>query len=125
MFLIIAEAELNAAAFNATSVQTPLFVVARRDSAITSASSLPSTKADLLQFIKDERARELFQEGHRLWDLRRWDERIGVSAYDAPNINYSHTNYQISNLLLPVPSIEVNAGKGVVQTPNWSSTRPS
>ncbi len=63
-----------------------------------------------MSFIKDERARELFQEGMRLYDLRRWNERVSVYANSAPAIKFTYTNYEISNLVFPIPSAEINAG---------------
>ena len=55
-----------------------------------------------MSFIKDERARELFQEGMRLYDLRRWNERVSVYANSAPAIKFTYTNYEISNLVFLV-----------------------
>ena len=76
-----------------------------------------------MSFIKDERARELFQEGMRLYDLRRWNERGSVYANSAPAIKFTYTNYEISNLVFPIPSAEINAGFGVTQN-NWTNTLP-
>lgn len=95
------------------------------NSAIASTSDLPSTKADLLSFIKEERARELFQEGLRLYDLRRWDVQAQVYATGAPNISFTYTNYKISDLVYPIPNDEITSGFGVAQNEGWSSTLPS
>ena len=99
--------------------------MAKRNSAITSTSDLPSTKTDLMAFIKEERARELFQEGLRLYDLRRWDEKAQVYANNAATISFKFTDYKISDLVYPIPVDEVNAGFGVAQNEGWSSTLPS
>lgn len=90
---------------------------------IKSTNDLPSEKENLMSFIKDERARELFQEGMRLYDLRRWNERVSVYANSAPAIKFTYTNYEISNLVFPIPSAEINAGFGVTQN-NWTNTLP-
>ncbi len=87
-------------------------------------SIAPSTADELLSFIKDERACKLFQESLRLYDLRRWGNPAEVYAYGAPNISFTYTNYQISDLVYPIPSDEVTAGFGVEQNENWSSTLP-
>ncbi len=113
MHLIIAEANLKND--NLDAAKEALLVVAKRNSSITSVADLPSDAAGLLAFLKDERARELFQEGLRLWDLRRWDERVGVYAIGAPNVSYTFNNYQISNLIFPIPGPEVTSGWGVTQ----------
>ena len=77
-----------------------------------------------MSFIKEELASELFQEGLRLYDLRRWDEMAEVNANQAPNVSFVYTNYKISNLLFPIPSAEINAGFGVKQNENWAATLP-
>lgn len=122
MFLIMAEADAELG--NVSSARSSLLTVAKRDADITSVDDLPSTADGLLSFIKDERARELFQEGLRLYDLRRWGDPAEVYAYQAPNISFTYTNYQISDLVYPIPSDEVTAGFGVEQNENWSSTLP-
>lgn len=124
MYLIIAEANVKSASGTVAEAQQALLAVAKRNADITAVSDLPATKDALLAFIKDERARELFQEGLRLWDLRRWDEKASVYASNAPEINFQVNNYQISKLVFPIPVDEVNAGFGVTQTEGWSNNLP-
>lgn len=121
MFLILAEANVKTDDLN--SARNSLLTVAKRNTDITSVDDLPATADELMSFIKDERARELFQEGHRLYDLRRWDEAAEVYAYQAPNIAYTYTNYKISDLVYPIPADEINSGFGVEQN-DWSGTLP-
>lgn len=121
MFLIIAEANLKAG--NIGNAQNALLTVAKRDADIASVEDLPSSAEALMSFIKDERARELFQEGLRLWDLRRWDEMAEVYAVKAPSVDFTFKNYKISNLVFPIPSAEITAGFGVEQN-DWASTLP-
>ena len=123
MFLIIAEAEAQSNT-NLAPAQEALLAVAKRNTDITSVADLPSTKADILNFIKEERARELFQEGLRLYDLRRWGDNVSVAAMSAPAVRFRYNDYDISKLVYPIPADEINAGYGVVQNENWSSTRP-
>lgn len=125
MFLIIAEAKAHgSAAKDLDDAKAALLTVAKRNSDIATVADLPATKADVLEFIKDERARELFQEGFRLYDLRRWGEKADLFAINAPEIAYTFTNFEISNLVFPIPTDEVNAGFGVVQNEDWSSSMP-
>lgn len=122
MFLIQAEADIKLG--NLNDAKNELLVVAKRNKDITSVNDLPADAASLFAFLKDERARELFQEGHRLWDLRRWNETTNLYAYDAPNIKYELNNVNVSGVVFPIPADEINAGFGVEQTPNWEATRP-
>lgn len=122
MYLIMAESKLKKG--NIPEAAADLLVVAKRNPDITATSDLPSTADALMQFIKDERARELFQEGHRLWDLRRWDEAANIFAYNAPQIKWTYSNFKISNVIYPIPVDEINAGFGVEQTPDWSNSFP-
>ena len=124
MYLIIAESNLKSSNGTLENAQNALLTVAKRDADITSTNDLPATKDGLMSFIKDERARELFQEGLRLYDLRRWDEMAEVNANQAPNVSFVYTNYKISNLLFPIPNAEINAGFGVAQNENWTATLP-
>lgn len=122
MYLIQAEANLKLNDLNAA--KDALLVVAKRNNAITSVDDLPDGAADLYAFLKDERARELFQEGLRLWDLRRWGDPAQVEAYGAPDIVYTYNNYNISNLVYPIPEDEINANWGVTQTEGWADGLP-
>ena len=121
MFLIIAEANVKSNDLNAA--KEALFTVAHRNADIASADALPSTVNELMSFIKDERARELFQEGLRLYDLRRWDESASVYAVSAPNVSFTYSNFKISDFVFPIPSAEINSGFGVEQN-DWAGTLP-
>ena len=122
MFLIEAEAYTNMN--QVSNAQEALLVVAKRNNAITSVSDLPSTQSGLMEFIYDERARELFQEGHRMYDLRRWNIKCNLYAVHAPEISWMINDVQIGNLVMPIPADEINAGFGVTQNEGWSSSKP-
>ena len=124
MFLIKAESDLRTADPNIEDARESLLVVAKRNLDITSVEDLPATKEELLSFLRDESARELFQEGHRLFDIRRWGVKGNAYAYNAPNINFRFKNVDLSNVIFPIPQDEINAGFGVVQTPDWTAGRP-
>ena len=113
MYLIIAEA--SAQQTQIADAQNALFYSAKRNLDITSATALPDTKTALLSFIADERIREFFQEGHRMYDLRR----TGAAATIAGT-----ANYVLATFVYPIPANEINSGFGVEQNPNWSSTLP-
>lgn len=123
MYLIIAEANLRGTTVDLNAAKEALFKVAKRNSAIT-VDDLGSTKDEVFAFLKNERARELFQEGFRLYDLRRWDEKADVYADNLDDVSYKFTNFAISEFCYPIPASEVNAGFGVEQTADWSNFLP-
>ena len=123
MFLIRAEAAIHD--HDVAGAQAARLAVAKRNPAITSTADLPSDTDALFSFLKEERARELFQEGHRLWDLRRWGGKVSVSPIGAPAVAFSYTGYEIGNLVFPIPVDEINTGAGVTQTEGWRATLPS
>lgn len=120
MFLIQAEAyaRLN----QVDKSKEALLVVAKRNPAITSVADITG---DLMTFIRDERARELFQEGLRLYDLRRWGQKANIIATGAPEIGWLSSDFNISDCVYPIPVDEINAGFGVTQNTNWRNTFPS
>ena len=123
MFLILAEANLKSSKGSLEHAKNALLTVAKRNAAIQSVADLPAEKEELIKFLKDERARELFQEGMRLYDLRRWDEKAEVYATGAPNVQFTYQDYQISKLVFPIPNAEINSGFGVEQN-EWANTLP-
>jgi len=124
MFLIKAEAALRGSVPSVADAQNALLVVAKRNKAITTVNDLPADVNGLFAFLKDERARELFQEGLRLWDLRRWGEPANVRAVGAPEIQYYFTNVDLTNVVFPIPDGEIQTGCGVEQTPDWQEGIP-
>lgn len=123
MFLNMAEAYLKLG--QADKARESLLVVAKRNPDIASVEDLPQASEELFSFLKDERARELFQEGFRLYDLRRWDVSANLYATGAPEIEWLVKDFKISDTVFPVPNDEINAGYGVEQTPDWNATFPS
>lgn len=115
MYLIIAECEAHLG--NIADAQHALFYTAKRNTAITSESELPASVDELLEFIADERARELYLEGHRFFDARRTGMLIDV-------INGTAPNFDASKFVYPIPSGEINAGFGVVQNEGWEDNLP-
>lgn len=121
MFLNIAESKLKTGDVNAAA--EALLVVAKRNPAITGVGDLPGDPDALFAFLQDERARELFQEGLRLYDLRRWDVLANVNATAAPAIEWFYTGYKISDLVYAIPAYEINTNSGVEQN-EWFETLP-
>lgn len=114
MYLILAEAKAQLGEADAVDY---LWEIAKRNPDLEK-STIPTTKNELLQFISVERRRELFQEGHRWFDMRRTGEimtRVGG--------NYPVNNYDVAKFAYPIPSQEVNAS-GIAQNDGWKNNLP-
>jgi hypothetical protein len=120
--MALIQAESYAQLEQVGQARTALFRVARRDSAITSESALPSTKGSLLTFIADERARELVMEGHRWFDLRRTKTAMSRTTADGET-RVTFTNFAVCNCMLPIPNSEITASH--IQQNDWISKMPT
>lgn len=114
-YLIIAEANARWAQGSLTDARNALLEVARRNPAIESTDDLPDSKDGLMEFIKAERVRELWMEGHRFADLRRWGETVSMRTFQP---------FDIAKFCYPIPAKEINSAAGVTQTPNWAAALP-
>jgi tetratricopeptide (TPR) repeat protein len=113
MSLIIAECEARTG--TVSEAQNYLLYTAKRNTAIKSVDDLPSTPADLLQFISQERIREFFEEGHRFYDARRMGDKINADNF---------SGFDIQKFVFPIPESELNAGFGVTQNVGWEDNLP-
>lgn len=89
--------------------------------------------ASFLQFIRNERGRELPYESLRKYDLIRWGifvermKELGISAssdlrWDSYRKQYAQTisqNVQPKHVYLPIPTIELGVNKLLKQNPLW------
>lgn len=82
----------------------------------------------LLEAIKLERRLELFAEGHRFFDLKRWNEPVVRSATDGDFFDGSGTPAPANYLTLPagnykfqmpIPQSEINVYPGLEQNPGY------
>lgn len=109
MYLIEAEAE--AAGGNSTKAQNLLYTLqSKRDSG---ASKLTSTGIALIEEILLERRRELFAEGHRIFDIKRRNlsfTRTGNEHWQHKGIEIKGDDYRLN---LPIPSSEINANAAI------------
>lgn len=77
--------------------------------------------------IRSERVRELFGEGHRLNDLKRWHIGFSRSEGQNPDLLYPGENYVTGSrpaddplFLWPIPTTEVQANPRMVQNPGYT-----
>ena len=78
-------------------------------------------KATIMQWIMDERFRELAGEGHRWFDLRRWH----IAGFiDLSNDFFSSSNaadmaFQEHYLYFPIPTNETDVNPNIIQNPGY------
>jgi len=116
MYLILAESNLRISTPNIADAKDALLYTAKRDTVTyKTVADLPSGQSALLTLVANERVRELFQEGHRWYDLRRTGALANIGG---------NATFDLSKFVLPIPGEEVLSGFGVVQNPDWASTEP-
>ena len=80
-----------------------------------------SSKDDMTQRIRNERAYELAGEGQRYWDLRRWGI-LGQTVQNATDIfgdlMYQRT-YQPRHETWPIPLVEMERNRNLEQNTGW------
>jgi hypothetical protein len=84
-------------------------------------SSMNITSSDMdLQFILDERARELYWEGHRRTDLIRFGQFTGSDynwAWKGQNADGASTNEQYN--VYPIPASDINSNSNLTQNQGY------
>jgi starch-binding outer membrane protein, SusD/RagB family len=119
-YLMYAEAVLRGGT-GGSAADALTYVNAIREKAYGGAAGYSITAPELtLQFILDERARELYWEGYRRTDLIRygqltggtyiWQFKGGVQAGIATNAKYN---------LFPIPDADMGANPNLVQNPGY------
>jgi RagB, SusD and hypothetical proteins. len=121
LFLILAEAanEIDGPdhQVNGISARDVIEAIRKRAGITQPDNYLASitTKEDMRELIRNERRLELSFEGHRFWDIRRWNLPLNETArgYFLPEDNYIELpsveirNYQSFATYLPIPNAEI------------------
>jgi hypothetical protein len=90
----------------------------------TEPADFPTTETSavvIMQWIMDERLRELAGEGQRWFDLRRWSTQGIITlnnAFFSPTVPIN-MNYQDKNIFFPIPSTEIDVNVNVQQNPGY------
>jgi hypothetical protein len=109
VYLIAAEAALTS---NPAKAATYLNAIRKR-----SPNLAPATAQTVsLDMIADERSKELFGEGHRFFDMIRWNKPITFND-ELGNLAITHRNKTIDRsfykTILPIAIGEINANPGI------------
>ncbi len=127
VLLILAEADVMAKNVVSDSALWAINKVRQRSLASELNSVTDPSLRDVSIFIdklRDERARELFFEGHRRQDLIRWNIMIPVMKAMSTDANYLTTNPSIiarvneKFMILPYPEKELNSNNLMKGTQN-------
>lgn len=86
--------------------------------ALPTATPLVATGAALLTEIRQERRRELAFEGHRLWDLMRWEQDMVRTECTALPSACTVT-YPNDRFVLPLPANEQDANPNITPNPGY------
>lgn len=111
MYLNAAEAEAELG--NDAAAQALVGEIASR----AGASDILESGAALLTRIRSERRKELCYEGHRLWDLERWNMDIVRTDLTSPNI-ISVIEYPDYRFAYPIPDREIQVNPVIAEQQN-------
>lgn len=76
--------------------------------------AVPASQEDARNLVRLERRLELANEGHRLFDLRRWNV-LSILKESRPNID------PVKHLLYPIPDVQIQiVGKGADGKPIYT-----
>jgi hypothetical protein len=80
-----------------------------------------TNKTTIMQWIMDERFRELAGEGHRWFDLRRWQLAGFIQLNNAffSSSNESDMKFDDHYLYFPIPTNETDVNPNIVQNPGY------
>ncbi|MEO5892163.1 MAG: RagB/SusD family nutrient uptake outer membrane protein [Ferruginibacter sp.] len=80
-----------------------------------------TNKTTIMQWVMDERLRELAGEGHRWFDLRRWHMAGYITLNNAffSSLVPGDMEFKTTNLLFPIPTNETDVNPNVVQNPGY------
>lgn len=115
MYLIIAEATANGEGSTAEALSA-LNTVYKRSN--PDADDINLSGSDLIDFILDERSRELAYEGHRIFDLNRNKKGLVRVDITTPDVVKS-ISYPSAKLIWPIPQREIDVNSNMVQNKGY------
>ncbi|MEL6674311.1 MAG: RagB/SusD family nutrient uptake outer membrane protein [Bacteroidota bacterium] len=114
IYMIRAEARYRTG--NETGAQADVDAIRQR--AWPTAAAVTATGTALLDEIEKEKRVELMFEGHRLWDLMRWQRGVTRTDCTAPT-SACDVAYPNDRFILPMPQNEIDANPNIAQNPGY------
>lgn len=125
MYLIAAEAAANKSGQESVA---SYYLNELRSKRIANWQYQDYSGVELMKQIREERVRELFGEGHRMNDLKRWHMGFSRSAGQDPDLvqpgeNYASCSREADDpfFLWPIPTDEVQANPQIEQNPAYTN----
>lgn len=109
LFLIRAEARLERDILDEATLDINII---RARAGLDVIDHSKQSKEALLDSLRVERKRELFVEGHRWYDLKRW----GAATTTLSNLSYK--DWQETDILYPIPQSEIDVNKWLLPQNN-------
>ena len=124
VLLLKAEAILQSGGSTTETIGLINQVRARARAAGVEPADLSAAVTDnvtIMQWIMDERLRELAGEGHRWFDLRRWHMAGYITLSNAffDSLAAGEMEFKLTNLLFPIPTNETDVNPNVPQNPGY------
>ncbi len=119
VYLMAAEAALNLPTPDKTKAANYLNAIRKRAPGLAAATSANIT----MSMIEDERSKELFAEGHRYFDMLRWNKSIEYNDdFIFPAVVITNRekiiNRTFFKAILPIPQNEIEANPKIAQQQN-------
>ncbi len=119
VYLMAAEAAINLPTPDKTKASTYLNAIRKRSPGLAAATPTTVTMA----MIEEERSKELFAEGHRFFDMIRWNKSIEFNDdFIYPAVIITHRNKTIDRTfykaILPIPQNEIDANPKLADQQN-------
>ncbi|MCC8174583.1 MAG: RagB/SusD family nutrient uptake outer membrane protein [Odoribacter sp.] len=126
MYLIVAEA--GAQGNNESAANNALNAL--KTARIKGYSNQTLSGTALVNEVRNERERELYMEGYRLWDLKRYNNGITRTEPQDPDFAYLYGSSNTTALtkpatdihwVWPIPTHETGANPQIIQNPGYSN----
>lgn len=113
---------LKAEALAATNKPAEARTIVNEIRALASLGPTTVTDANLFEGVIEERARELFMEGHRFYDLVRLGRKTGIIKFNGTGTvnRMDATQFQQGKYYWPIDPILISLNPLLTQTPYWA-----